>query len=200
MALQLHFGNMLTTSLGDRGIEPERLERFQPQFRIAHQDVEERRQRGELGFLELPGARQEMAGIRRFADGLGQAFENVVVLGIGGSALGTRALAEALLSESWNELTDERRDYYPRLYVLENIDPTSVGPLLERLDLARTLFNVVSKSGTTTETMAQYLVVAERVRRLLGSEGVPRHFLVTTDPASGDLRRIAEEEGIPTFA
>lgn len=198
-SLRLDYGNMLAPRLGGRGIEPERLEGFAPVFRRAHREVEERRRSGELGFFELPFARDTVAEIRRFAEGVGQAFENVVVLGIGGSALGTLALRDALLGEGWNERSDEARDYYPRLYVLENVDPTSVGPFLERIDLGRTLFNVVSKSGTTAETMAQFLVVVERLRRTLGADAAARHLLFTTDPESGALRRIAEEEGIPTL-
>ncbi|MBI4539541.1 MAG: glucose-6-phosphate isomerase [Gemmatimonadetes bacterium] len=200
MTLRLDYGNMLAPRLGGRGIEPRRLQRFAAEFRRAYDEVGERRARGEMGFFDLPHARETVSEIRRFADGLGQAFENVVVLGIGGSALGTGALSQALLGAHWNELSDERRDYYPRLYVLENIDPTSIGPFLDRIDLGRTLFNVVSKSGTTAETMAQYLIVAERVRRELGLEAGPRHFLFTTDPESGALRQLANEEGIPTLS
>lgn len=199
-ALKLDYGNMLAPRLGERGIEPERLERFAPEFRRAFEAVEERRARGEMGFFDLPHAGATAAEIRRFADGVGQAYETVVVLGIGGSALGTIALRDAILGADWNERSDEERDYYPRLYVLENIDPASMAPFLARIDLGRTLFNVVSKSGTTAETMAQYLVIAERVGSEFGADAAARHFLFTTDPASGALRRIADEEGIPTFS
>src|SRR5690606_36470574 len=95
----------------------------------------------------------------------------------------------------WNELDDEAREYYPRLYVLDNVDPVTVGGLLERLDPARTLFNVVSKSGSTAETMAQFLVVRSWLRSEL-DDGYRGHFIFTTDPERGVLRRIAQDEGI----
>src|SRR5690606_10832787 len=130
---------------------------------------------------------------------VGQMNDTVVVLGIGGSALGTIALQNALLKPHWNELDDEARDYFPRLYILDNIDPTTVGPLLDRLDPARTLFNVISKSGTTAETMAQFMIVREKLRGALDDDGYRRHVLFTTDPEKGVLRRLAEAEGIPTL-
>jgi glucose-6-phosphate isomerase len=127
---------------------------------------------------------------------MGQAFDTVVILGIGGSALGASALLQALKPPHWNELDDEAREYFPKLYILDNVDPTSIGPLLDRLDLRRTLFNVISKSGATAETMAQYLIVKERMSRVMDAEACRGHFIFTTDPEKGVLRRIAAEESI----
>jgi glucose-6-phosphate isomerase len=79
--------------------------------------------------------------------------------------------------------------------VVENVDPTTIAPLLDRLELGRTLFLVISKSGGTAETMAQYLIVRGRLQTELG-EGAGRHFVFITDPAKGALRRISQEEGI----
>jgi glucose-6-phosphate isomerase len=195
----LDYNNMLAPRLGGRGIAPHRLEAAAVRFRQAHEDVQRRRAAGELGFFDLPGQRDVLADIRSFADGIGQAFDTVVVLGIGGSALGTLALQQALLPPRWNELDDEARDYFPRLYVLDNVDPATIAPLLDRLDLGRTLFNVVSKSGATAETMAQFLIVKDRLRRHFDEDGVRRHLLFTTDPEKGVLRRLAREEGIPAL-
>lgn len=197
--LVLDYNNMLAPRLGGRGLDPARLTALAPRFREIHQQVSERRERGDLGFFSLPDQRDVVEQIRAFAGGVGQAFETIVVLGIGGSALGTIALRQALLRPNWNELDLEDRDGYPRLYVLDNIDPTTIGPLLDRLDLGRTLFNVVSKSGATAETMAQYLIVRERLRQALGPDAYRRHLLFTTDPEKGVLRRLARQEQIPTL-
>jgi glucose-6-phosphate isomerase len=134
------------------------------------------------------------------ADGFGQWFETLVVVGIGGSALGARTVREALLGPRWNERSSEERDYYPKLYVLDNVDPSTFGDLLEGIDLSKTLFNVISKSGSTAETMAQYLVLRRRVEDALGPDAAPGHFLFTTDPSKGPLRRLAEREGVPSLA
>ncbi|HEU5207919.1 MAG TPA: glucose-6-phosphate isomerase [Longimicrobiales bacterium] len=199
--LILDYANMLAPRLGGRGLQPDALDRMAERFRRVHADTEQRRDSGELGFFALPYERTITQEIRTFAEGVGQSFDTIVVLGIGGSALGTTALQQALLKPYWNELSDEQRDYYPRLYVLDNIDPTTIGPLLERLDMRRTLFNVVSKSGSTAETMAQYLIVRDMLRTTFEGDpdGERRHLVFTTDPEKGVLRRLADEEGIATL-
>jgi glucose-6-phosphate isomerase len=153
------------------------------------------REQGVLGFMDLAAGSGGLEELERFADGVGQAFADVVVLGIGGSALGAIALRSALRSPAWNELDDEAREYYPRLHVLENVDPTTFASTLDRLELGRTLFIVISKSGGTAETMAQYLIVRERLERELGA-GFQRHFVFITDPEKGALRRIARDDRI----
>lgn len=195
----LDFNNMLSPRLGGgHGIDPAKLEGMADRFRQAHADAEQRRQSGELGFYALVDESPTLKDIERFAQGVGQTFSTVVILGIGGSALGTIALRTALLHPFWNELGDEERDFFPRLYVLDNIDPATLVPFLDRLDIRRTLFNVVSKSGGTAETMSQYLIIRERLQQELG-DGYAGHLLFTTDPAKGVLRQIADAEGIPTL-
>ena len=198
--VSLDYTNMMAPGLGEAGVDSQELEgALSKAFADTHAEVEGRRISQEMGFFELPGAKKNAETVQGLADSFGQWFENVVVLGIGGSALGTTTLRDALLGPHWNELGDEARDHYPRLYVLDNVDPRTVGGLLDRLDLRKTLFNVVSKSGSTAETMSQYLVVEERLKALLGEDGARGHFLFTTDPESGILRKIANEEGIPAL-
>ncbi|MFH1763673.1 MAG: glucose-6-phosphate isomerase [Gemmatimonadota bacterium] len=199
-SVTLDYANMLSPNLGGRGMDPVELTGGRAEaFREAYEDVESRRQSGEMGFFSLPDAWESAKAVQELADGFGQWFENLVVLGIGGSALGTTTLRDALLGPHWNELDEEGRDHYPRLYVLDNVDPRTVSALLDRLDLRRTLFNVVSKSGSTAETMSQYMVVQGRLHEILGEAPTRGHFLFTTDPESGILRKIANEEGVPAL-
>jgi glucose-6-phosphate isomerase len=197
--IALDYTNMLRPALSGRGIDPAELVRFQADFEHAHAQIEQRRAAHELGFFELPYETGVVDDIQRFADGVGQAFDTVVVLGIGGSALGTLALQQALVKPHWNELDDAGRDYFPRLYVLDNIDPTTLSPLLDRIDVRRTLFNVVSKSGSTAETMAQFLIVRDKLEKTLGVEAYRSHLVFTTDPEKGVLRSIARSEEIATL-
>ncbi|HEX6308180.1 MAG TPA: glucose-6-phosphate isomerase [Longimicrobiales bacterium] len=197
--ISLDYGRMLADATGGRGIAPEQLSVLAERFRAVHAAVEARRTAGELGFLGLPYERDTVEQIRSFADGLGQAYDTIVVLGIGGSALGTIALQNALLRPHWNELDGEARDYFPRLYVLDNVDPSTIGPLLDRLDPRTTLYNVISKSGATAETMAQFMIVRERLRAALDDDHYRSHLIFTTDPERGVLRRLAAEEGIATL-
>jgi glucose-6-phosphate isomerase len=167
-------------------------------FAVIQVEVRNRREAGEYGFYRLVDQAATVRQIQAFAEGVGQAYDHVLVLGIGGSALGTKALLNALRRPAWNEWDDEGRDFFPRLTILENIDPTTVAAALERIDPRRVLVNVISKSGGTAETMAQYLVVREWLDQALGS-AASRHLVFTTDPARGALREIAQREHVATL-
>jgi glucose-6-phosphate isomerase len=117
------------------------------------------------------------------------------VLGIGGSALGPVALRSALRPSGWNSLGDAARGGFPRLHVLDNVDPVTIDALLGRLDLGRALFVVTSKSGGTAETMSQFLVVHERLAAAVG-DAWRDHVVFVTDPAKGALRPLAERERV----
>lgn len=197
----LDHANFLTPRVGDGGVDPDRLEGvLSERFQEIHREVERRREEGELGFYGLPYASESMRQVQEVADSFGQWFEAVVVVGIGGSSLGARAVAEALRGSLWNERSEESREHFPRLYFLENADPDTTSELLAHLDLRRTLFNIVSKSGSTAETMAQFLVVEEALRAIMDEDQLRGHLLFTTDPETGILRAMAEERGIPALS
>src|ERR671927_1614349 len=193
------YGRMLREQLdGTHGVERARLEALRARFGDVQKEVRNRRGAGEYGFYNLVSQGPTVRAIRTFAEGLGQAHDHVLVLGIGGSALGTKALLNALRPPAWNELDDEGRDFFPRLTVLENIDPVSVAAALARIDPRRVLVNVISKSGGTAETMAQYLVVRAWLEQALGPAAY-RHLVFTTDPARGALRELAQRDRIATL-
>ena len=125
-------------------------------------------------------------------------FDNVLVLGIGGSALGGMAVCEALLKPYWNLLSDEQRNNFPRIFFLDNVDPDQINGLLNILDLKKTLVNVITKSGSTAETMSQFMILKNRLQEELGDNYV-RHIVATTDKNAGILRQISNEEGYKTF-
>ncbi|MEO8634168.1 MAG: glucose-6-phosphate isomerase [Gemmatimonadales bacterium] len=194
--MKLHYGRMFSDRLdGDHGLSRPRLVELARRFSEVHAEVRRRRTAGEYGFYGLGEQAQAVQTIQRFAEGVGQAFDHVLVLGIGGSALGMKALLNALKRPGWNELDDDGREFFPRLTVLDNVDPTSVAEVLRRIDPRRVLVNVISKSGATAETMAQYLVVREWLEAALGPAAI-RHLVFTTDPKKGVLREIALRDGI----
>ncbi len=108
--------------------------------------------------------------------------ENIVVLGIGGSALGARALFDGLRGV-YHNFTSR-----PRLFIADNIDPESFYSLIELLDMEKTVFIVISKSGTTSETLAQFLVVKSRIVNMFGRDKLKNHLVIITDPSRGILR------------
>ncbi len=197
--MKLSYGRMLQDRLdAEHGLPRARLTELVRHFSVVQSEVRQRRAAGEYGFLGLGDQASAVKNIAGFAGGLGQAHDHVLVLGIGGSALGARALLNALRRPAWNELDDEGRDFFPRLTVLDNVDPTSVAAALRRIDPRRVLVNVISKSGGTAETMAQYLVVRAWLEAALGP-AAGRHLVFTTDPARGALREMATREGIATL-
>ena len=197
--IKLRYGRMLQEALdGEHGLSRSRLTQLARQFGAIQAEVRQRRAAGEYGFYKLVDQAATVRQIKAFAEGLGQAHDHVLVLGIGGSALGTKALLNALRRPAWNEWDDEGREFFPRLTILENVDPTSVSAALGRIDPRRVLVNVISKSGGTAETMAQYLVVRRWLHDALGT-AASRHLVFTTDPERGALRDLAQRERIATL-
>ncbi len=136
--------------------------------------------------------------VKEYAAMVKDRFENILVLGIGGSALGGLAVTEALLKPYWNLLTQEQRSGLPRIFFLDNIDPDTMNGLFQILDLKKTLVNVITKSGSTAETMSQFMVVKNLLEQELGAD-YRKNIVATTDKKTGILRQIAEQEGYKTF-
>jgi glucose-6-phosphate isomerase len=200
MSLRLDFTNMFSPAVSD-GITDAEWGDAADRFRGAYDAVMARHARGELGFFDLAAhrsLRDPSAPMSHIIPPRPGAYTDVVVLGIGGSALGPVALRTALRASSWNTLDERARGGWPRMHVLDNVDPETITALLGRLDLKASLFVVTSKSGGTAETMAQYLIVRDRLQRArVASLG--DHIVFVTDPEKGALRQIARHEGIPAF-
>jgi glucose-6-phosphate isomerase len=194
--IHLDYTNMLSPAVSG-GIPDTEWRAAGQHFARAIAVLEQRRKAGELGFLELPANAALLQQSIDFAKRTRGRFDDVVVLGIGGSALGPIALRTALRRPFWNLLDAGQRDMRPRLHVLDNLDPLTIAGLLDRVRLERTLFIVTSKSGGTAETMSQYLVVREQIER--EKLGVKDHVVFVTDPERGALRPIARADGIPAL-
>lgn len=136
--------------------------------------------------------------VKEYAAMVENRFDNVLVLGIGGSALGGMAVCEALLKPYWNFLTPEQRNKYPRIFFLDNIDPDQMNSLLDILDLKKTLVNVITKSGSTAETMSQFMILKDRLQQELG-DNYRKNIVATTDRETGILRQLSDQEGYKTF-
>ncbi|MFP6625906.1 MAG: glucose-6-phosphate isomerase [Deltaproteobacteria bacterium] len=154
--------------------------------------VDEKRESGEFGFYALPYDSQGIGRAAEMAAEVCRCADTLVVLGIGGSALGAKAALSALAPEVPAGSA--------RVVVLDNIDPDTIGPLLGRLDLGRCCFNVISKSGETLETASQFLLVRERLLSELGQSGYRQRMIATTDASGGWLRGLADEDELRTLA
>lgn len=151
-----------------------------------------------LRWMNLGYSEETIWYVKEFASMVENRFDNILVLGIGGSALGGLAVTEALLKPYWNLLTSEQRNGLPRIFFLDNIDPDSINGLLNILDLKKTLVNVITKSGSTAETMSQYMIVKNILEREL-EDDYRKNIVVTTDKNVGILRQLADQEGYKTF-
>ncbi|WP_435176581.1 glucose-6-phosphate isomerase [Halorussus sp. AFM4] len=180
--MRVDLGNALS-EVADPGLSRDALDELDERVADAHERIERGREDAEHGYaaLNLPETADPdaiRAAVEPFADA-----EAVLTVGIGGSALGAATLADALPSE-----TDA--------YFLDNVDPEHVSRLLDSLPLDSTAVNVVSRSGTTAETLANFLVVRDAMEDA-GVDWTDRTFVTTG--AEGNLRRLAEKEDLPAL-
>lgn len=197
--LQFSFANCLADRLGDSPIALRAEEQAALLGRAAEivKAVAARRKKGELAFLGLSQQGEVPGQVAGYVRRVRLSFDTYVNLGIGGSSLGAIALM-GLKSPYHNELDAQHRGGM-RCYFPENVDPATFAALLARLDPARTLFGVISKSGSTAETMSQYLIVRNWLAEKLGPEKVNEHLVFVTDAKEGFLRPLADKEGIASF-
>src|SRR6056297_1070493 len=199
MRIKLDINNMFSDHIGKEGFSREEVDAFRDKALKARENILKAKEEGKMGFMELPyGQKEIIRELKETAEELKDRFENFVVLGIGGSALGNTALQTAINDRYYN-LFSEARDGYPRLFISDNVDPSGISSLLEKLDPEKTLFNVISKSGSTAETMSQFLLARKIVAGAVGEDKVGEHFIATTSRDSGYLIEISAREGMKQF-
>ena len=180
--MEIDIGNALD-SAATPGVSRDALRRLDERVAHAHERIERGRADEEHGYaaLNLP-ENVDLDSIRGAVEPFSD-VDSVLTVGIGGSSLGAATLSAALESDV-------------DAYALDNVDPTHAAKLLDSLDLSRTVVHVVSRSGTTVETLANFLVVREAMER----EGIDwsERTLVTTGP-EGNLRGLAERHDLPVL-
>ncbi len=203
--LRIHYANCLSERVGEHGLAFGTLSAATGELKATIEDLNRTKGRGWERWRNLPfdPARAENVGaVRALVDGLATTTDHLVVLGIGGSALGNIAVHAALRPASWNLMPRQVRGG-PRLFVLDNVDPLFVGAVLDEVrredpGFSRTLFNVISKSGETAETAAQFMIVRSILTEALGAEA-SGHIVAITDPSKGTMREICNADGIATL-
>lgn len=194
--------NYLMDEFVKDGISYAELEAYEGQVKEACKILEEKRANGAktlTQWMNFPYIQEEIvADILATAEKVKREFESFVVLGIGGSALGPIAVHQALNHIYYNEVSKESRNGCPKFYVIDNVDPERMSALLDVVDVNTTMFNVITKSGSTSETMAQFLLVKSLLVKALG-EDYKKHLILTTDAEKGNLAKIAREEGLKKY-
>jgi len=190
-----------TNVMGDQGsdhlLTETDLDAIEPRVMAGHDGIEQKRRTGVIGFHDLPES--DISDVLELADRYGAGCESIVVLGIGGSALGTTAVATALLSPWHNLLSTADREGRPRLFVVDNIDSAEFGALLDILDPETTVFNVISKSGETAETNAQFLIAVNWMRTTLGDRWRDRVVVTTGPDPESSGRKLVDELGLASL-
>lgn len=195
-AISLDYNYAMADFVGDRGLKAEELEALTPKLAQVHEELQAGRISGKYAFMDLPYDTKVVEEVSRLAKPLLEWCWEFVVLGIGGSALGARALHQALCHPQHNYLPIGRRKHRPGLFVLDNIDPDFMYGVLDGLNIKRVAVNVISKSGSTAETMAQFLFLCQLLKSRLGGEDKLRErLIITTDPDKGPLRALVKEKG-----
>ena len=198
--LSVNFTNCLADSIGlEHGLTEPELYGMETRLKDAHESVFRQANAGKLGFVDLPNNSEEAKKIMSWARKTRSSFDTLVVLGIGGSALGNIAVQNALRSPYWNLLDNKTRKGWLRLFVFDNVDPRWAADLAAVLDLKKTVFNIISKSGTTAESLAAYFIFRKAVENKVGKQKAARHFVVTTDAQKGYLRELATRENMQSF-
>lgn len=199
MKIRFDFNNMMTQFVGEQGISLEDIEKISDKIEDAKVQMTEKRKSGKMDWRDLPYNQDEIVDeIISYVNEVKDDFEAFVVLGIGGSALGPIAVQQAINHPYYNELPREKRGGYPKLYVADNVDPERLVYLFETVDVTKCLFNCISKSGSTSETMSQFMIIKEMLEKKLGKDA-NKNIVCTTDKENGNLIKIAKQEGYKTF-
>jgi glucose-6-phosphate isomerase len=199
MRLKVDYNNMMSEYVGEKeGINKTDIINNKHLTDKAFDVVQNNRGKGMTGWMDLPYNQSEIVeDIINTANNIKKNYEYFVVLGIGGSALGPIAVFQALCHLHYNDLSKEKRNG-PKFYVEDNVDPERMTALLDVIDIEKTMFNVITKSGATSETMTQYLIIMDILSKKLG-KNASEHIIATTDAKKGNLIKIAEEQNFKTF-
>ncbi|MCI8412844.1 MAG: glucose-6-phosphate isomerase [Clostridia bacterium] len=199
MKLRFDYNNMMEDSIGKEGIKESAFDKNAAAVAAAQKSVLDNRGKGWQEWCDLPFAPSaEIDELISYCGKIGKKAESFVVLGIGGSALGPLSVASSLLHLHHNELPKDKRKA-PKLYVEDNVDPERMASLIDVLDLKTAYFNVVTKSGETSETLSQFLILYSMLKRELGKEEAKKHIIVTTTIGKGTLYDVAAKEGFKIY-
>lgn len=184
-------------------VKKDEMENMKAFIQTAHRLLHESLGAGKefTGWLDLPNSydEAELNRIKYYAEKIKKESQAFVVIGIGGSYLGARALIEALNHNFYNELSEEKRKGPAIYYAGNNISSNYIWDLIDLLEDKDISINVISKSGTTTEPAIAFRVFKEYMEKKYGKAGAKERIYVTTDKTKGALRELAVVEGYTSF-
>ncbi len=193
----------LKVNLEHTGISQKNIMEFKEQVENIHKNLHGRAndEKDFVGWIELPTNydKKEFERIIKSAKRIQKDSDILVVIGIGGSYLGARAVIESLTSSFYNMLSEEERKYPQILYAGNNLSSNYINELIECIGDKDFSVNVISKSGTTTEPAIAFRVFREMLENKYGIEEARSRIYVTTDKEKGALKTLADNEGYEQF-
>ena len=194
---------MIKLNLENAKIDEKEIMKYKSQVENIHKDLHRRAGDEEdfVGWLELPTNynKEEFERIKKASNKIRKESDVLLVIGIGGSYLGARAVIDALNSSFVNLQKEEKRKYPMVLYVGNNLSPNYINELIEILDDKDFSVNVISKSGTTTEPAIAFRIFREILENKYGIDEARSRIYVTTDKERGALKTLSEMEGYERF-
>ncbi|MFN4308139.1 glucose-6-phosphate isomerase [Sulfurihydrogenibium azorense] len=188
--IKIDYTNVMAKVIGEKdGIIPQEFDEYNHIVHEIHEKIIKEKDT-HFYFTKLPY--QDTQDIKTLAKEIRENFDYFVVIGIGGSALGNQMIQEAINGFNYNNFE------FPKLYILDNVDPEKFGNILDLIDIRKTIFNVITKSGSTVETMANFAIIYTTLKELL-PDTYKNHLIFTTDPEKGFLRKFGQLEGIKTL-
>lgn len=182
--LEINFSNMMGDIIGDNGVSPEDIDALRTDIQRVH-NILIKRNLPELAFIDLPSC--DTSEIKKVAEWIRSDTEDFLLLGIGGSALGPKTILESL-----SPFHNYRKR--PRVFICDNVDPITIANTLSIINKEKTTVNVITKSGSTAETMALFMILNNEI------PDIENRLIATTDPEKGNLRKIAQSMGLKTLS
>lgn len=185
------------------GIDKKDIMKYKQEVENIHKDLHRRKDEENdfVGWIELPTDydKKEFKRIEAAAKRINKDSDILLVIGIGGSYLGARAVIEALSSSFYNMQTLKQRKHTLVLYAGNNLSPNYINELIEVIGDKDFSINVISKSGTTTEPAIAFRIFREILENKYGIDEARSRIYVTTDKSRGALKTLSDEEGYETF-
>ena len=185
------------------GIEQTQIQEYEKDIIRIHESfyLKEKIDSEFLGWLSLPTNynREEFSRIKKAANKIKNDSDVLVVIGIGGSYLGARAVIEALTNTFTNSISDDDSKFPKIIFVGNNMNPDYINDVIEFIEDRDFSINVISKSGTTTEPAIAFRIFRECLENRYGIAEARSRIYVTTDKQKGALKQLADEEGYEKF-
>lgn len=177
------------------GISEDDLKKYKEKAAIGYERLKKMVEDGKVGFPNLPD--YDTSELKEFARDVKTNFNDLIVVGIGGSALGIEAVVNAILPYGYNAMGYADRGCLPRIWVADNVDPSKIQSILKICTPEDTIAVVISKSGNTVETAENFSLIHEWFKDKV--QDMKKHIVVVTDPEKGPMRDYAVKNGLKSF-